>query len=133
MFERVYSDTPRILAIDDVRLHASGQLAGQLAEFYQDLLGLQPQEPAPRSDLLVFRGVNRSGARLLISLVGDPPQPPARRALLVQVGSLYALAESCRQRQWPYEWFRGWSYYDRRLLVEDPAGYRVELVTYHVL
>jgi len=56
-----------------------------------------------------------------------------RRAVVVQVSSLYICAEACRERLLPYEWSRGWSFYDQRLVVGDPAGHRVEMVAYHVL
>ncbi len=130
MFERVYADTPRILAIQDVYLRASLEDSPTLREFYEELLGLHPVEP-PHPDALSFRGVDAAGPRLIVALTAESPPPPVRRAVLVQVGCLHAFSEACRDRKLAYEVQRGWSFYDRRLFVEDPAGYRVEVIAYH--
>jgi len=132
MFERVYSDTPRILAIQDVHLRASPEVSAPLVEFYQEVVGLRPVDPPPGQDVLGFRGVEAAGPRLIVVLAADAPPPPVQRAVLVQVGSLAACTEACRDRRLAYEIAQGWSFYDRRLFVEDPAGHRVEMTASHV-
>jgi len=131
MLERVYSDTPRILAIQDVHLVASPQTAERLLAFYQDLVGLTPIDASADTKSVSFRGVSRSDPKLIVSFMNNPPTPRPRRALLVRVGSLYVCAEAMQERSLPYEWIRGWSFFDRRLAIEDPAGHRVEIVAYH--
>ena len=132
MFERVYADTPRILAIQDVYLRARHESSTSLREFYEEVIGLYPVEP-PHPDALSFRGVDAAGPRLIVALTAESPPPPVRRAVLVQVGSLHAFSEACRDRNLTYEVQQGWSFYDRRLFVEDPAGHRVEVTAYHTL
>ena len=133
MLERVYSDTPKILAIQDVHLTASLETAARLHDFYHGVLGLQPVSQTPESNAISFTGVCPSGPRVIVSLMANPPTPPTRRGLLVQVGNLSLCAEALRETSWPYAWLRGWSYYDRRLATEDPAGHRIEMLVCHML
>lgn len=123
-------DTPRILAIDDVRLQAPLSVAAKVAAFYGELIGLERVDDAD-PDRVVFRAYPRSGPRLIVELAEPPAPRAARREALIQVASLAALAEQLLDRRWPFEWSRGWFFFDRRLAVPDPAGNRIELVTYH--
>ena len=44
-----------------------------------------------------------------------------------------ACAEALNDRGIAFEWMQGWTFFDRRLATQDPAGNRVELVAYHPL
>ncbi|HSW46394.1 MAG TPA: hypothetical protein VLM89_12570 [Phycisphaerae bacterium] len=127
------SQTPRILAVGDVHLSAATDLADAVARFYTELIGLDPMPADEGGGRLCFRGHPRSGPCVRVDLVSEPPKPSNKRQLLVHVAGLF----DCRQRllEWgiPHEWARGWSYYDRRLCLQDPAGNRIELVAYHEL
>ena len=126
-------DTPRILAIDDVHLSSPPTLEADLRMFYTGLLGLDAVGEASGKNRIGFRGYPRSGPRLIVSITPDPQAGPPRRQLLVQVASLRECVEALSDRGIEFEWLQGWSFYDRRLLTLDPAGNRVELVSYHPL
>ncbi len=126
-------DTPRILAIEDVHLSSSPAAEADLRTFYTGLLGLDVVEEAPGPSLVGFRGYPRSGPQLIVSITTDPQGCPPRRQLLVQVASLRECAEVLSEHGIGFEWSQGWSFCDRRLSTQDPAGNRVELVSYHPL
>jgi len=125
--------TPRILAVDDVHLTAPPDTADALTRFYTDLVGLDPLPTESTPNRLAFYGYPRSGPRLYVSLSDFRPDPFNRRQLLVQVASLFLCAQALQEDGLALEWSHGWSFYERRLAVQDPAGNRVELVAYHVL
>ena len=129
----VAAGTPCILAIDDVHLFAAPAVAEAIRRFYIELIALDPLPAECTENRLAFYGYPRSGPRLFVTLMERPPEPPQKRQLVVQIASLFDLAESLIEQSIPYEWSRGWSYYDRRLCVLDPADNRVELVAYHFL
>lgn len=124
-------DTPQLLAISDVRLAARPAHVDSLLAFYGDLLGFEhlPRESSP--ERLTFRGARRSGPRLLFKLDEAATPEPNRRGAVVRVRSIHDLAEVLREGDITFEWIHGLSFYDRRLLTTDPAGNRLELVTYH--
>ena len=126
-------DTPRILAIEDVHLCSPPTVEADLRIFYTGLLGLDLMGEAPGTSLIGFRGYPRSGPQLIVTLTTDPQAHSPRRQVLVQVASLRECAEALSDRGIAFEWSQGWSFYDRRLLILDPAGNRVELVSYHPL
>ncbi len=127
------TDTPRILAIDDVRLEAQPGHAAALDDFYAALIGLDRVD-APRPDACIaFRGWPRSGPRLIVTLVPAPADRPPRRRAAIQVASLYQFADRLLDRRLPFDWTRGWFPCDRRLILHDPAGHRIELAAYHRL
>lgn len=123
-------DTPRILAIADVRLAASRHCRDELASFYSDAIGLE-RLAGQEAEGLIFRGGGRRGPRLIVELREQPAVPFMRRDLVIQMGSLTERAERLLEWGIVFVWSRGWSYYDRRLIALDPAGHRVELVTSH--
>jgi len=124
-------DTPRILAIEDVCLSSPPTVEADLRTFYTGLLGLDAVAETPGQSLVGFRGYPRSGPRLIVSITTDPQAHSARRQVLVQVASLRECAEALRERGIGFEWLQGWSFFDRRLSTQDPAGNRVEMVSYH--
>jgi catechol-2,3-dioxygenase len=124
---------PRILAVADVYLTAAAGMAEEVTRFYTELVGLDPLPAEEGRRCLVFQGYPRSGPRLLVSMLDRPRGPYQKRQLLVQVASLFDREQRMLDEGIPVEWSRGWSFYDRRLWAQDPAGNRIELVAYHVL
>ncbi len=123
--------TPRILAIDDVHIEARRALRDPTVTFYRDLLGLEQLDEAAPSDRLVFRGAVRSGPRLRVNLIEEPLDESMRRDALLLVDDLARMAGLFAEQRMEIQWSRGWSYYDRRILVQDPSGNRLELVSAH--
>lgn len=126
-------DTPRILAIEDVRLSSPPAVEADLRIFYTDLLGFDEIKKTSGLSTIEFRGYPRSGPQLIVSITTDAQTRYHRRQVLVQVASLHECAETLNDRGIEFEWLQGWSFYDRRLSTQDPAGNRVELVSYHPL
>lgn len=127
------TDTPRILAVEDVHLLSPLTIEADLRLFYIGLLGFDEVRQTSELIQMVFRGYPRSGPQLIVSLTVDPPPQHPRRRVLIQVASLYGCAEALEDRGISFEWMQGWSFTDRRLATQDPAGNRVELVSYHPL
>jgi hypothetical protein len=124
-------EAPSILAIDDVNLYAHPRMADELVMFYSELLGLEHRSSHEQSQL-TFSGYPVSGPWLVVNLAQEYPEDPfvgARLTILVK--SLLDCAEQLDERRLPYQWSRGFEFYDCRLFLTDPAGYRVELVTRH--
>lgn len=128
---RPETGVPRILAVADVRLTAAVGMAGEVTRFYTELVGLDPLPPAEGQRCLVFLGYPRSGPRLLVSILDGPQAPSRKRQMLVQVASLFCCEQLMLDEGIWVERSRGWSFYDRRLCVLDPAGNRIEMVAYH--
>lgn len=122
---------PRLLAIDDVYLTGPVSSRDALVEFYLTLMGFERGEGDDRADRLLFRGVPRSGPRLIVDLLDEPADKPLRRQALVQVDELGRYAEALAERRVEYGWTRGWFFFDRRIGVLDPAGNWLELVSSH--
>ncbi len=123
-------EVPRLLAIDHVRLLASPETVESLDLFYVEQIGFERLR-SPEPELIIYRGYPRSGPRLQIRLVDDPGQERGRRQAVIQVASLAGLIELLDEERRNYSLVQGFSYYERRLLLEDPAGNRVELVESH--
>lgn len=121
----------RILAIDDVCLMACEVGVEQLHWFYGDLLGLMFLPSESDEERLAFCGYPRSGPRVHLGLNRRIENRRLRRQLLVEVPSLFDLAEILKENGMYLIWSRGWSFYDRRLTTLDPAGNRIEAVTSH--
>ncbi len=121
---------PRILAIDDVHLISEPHLEDAVRDFYVDVLGLRP---AGRGEgRLRLAGIPRSGPKVVVELTQEK-SPSGRRQILIQTAALTDLAEELLDRGLEPEWTQGFSFFDRRLTVLDPAGNRVELVEFHPL
>ncbi len=127
------AETPRILAIADVRLSAPATVASEVTSFYTELIGLEPLPRESRERRLAFYGFPRSGPRLYVDLLDEPAEPSNKRDLLVQIASLFHCEQRLIERGLAYEWSHGWWFFDRRLCLPDPAGNRIELVAYHAL
>ncbi|NLX21125.1 MAG: hypothetical protein GXY55_05545 [Phycisphaerae bacterium] len=123
-------DTPRILAISDVRMTAPPAAREGIRDFYVTFVGLEPLD-GQEAPALVFLGRPRTGPRLIVSITDEHCEPLPRRQLLVQVANLAESAEDLLERAVPFAWSRGWTSFDRRLALQDPAGNWVELVAYH--
>ena len=126
-------DVPRILAIADVHLTAPADREADLIAFYRDLVGLDLVEPDSGPGTVCFRGAERRGPRLIVDFAETAEPPWMRRDVLIAIGPLADCAEHLADHHYSLTWSRGWSFYDRRLFVLDPAGHRVELVTLHNL
>jgi catechol 2,3-dioxygenase-like lactoylglutathione lyase family enzyme len=124
---------PRLLAIENVHLTAPAASRAALVEFYVDLLGFEHLDDADGPDRVKLRGLPRSGPRLLIDLVEEPADKPMRRRALLQVDGLGQYAEALKDRRIPYEWVRGWFFFDRRICLLDPGGNWIELISSHRL
>jgi predicted enzyme related to lactoylglutathione lyase len=128
---RVRSDTPRLVAVGDVARSAAASLAEELVAFYVDVLGLTRlalAEPA----VIAFRGEQVTGPRLLVRLMEKPPEPDVI-PMMIQVASLSEVAEELAGRGTEVLWSQGMWYYERRLLVQDPAGNWLSLTASHPL
>jgi len=132
--ERVFSELasePRIVAVSDVRMSALPRAVADLRAFYNEMIGLEFLQDDSSGNLLAFRGHQKTGPRLLIQLASTSRSTRLRRQLLLETKSLAALAESAQDRRVVCMWSHGWTYYDRRLIMLDPAGNRVEVVSRH--
>lgn len=123
-------ETPRLLAIDDVRLAAPPDLAAPIADFYTSIVGLKMLDPRPEDPVLVFRGYSPVKPRLRVELT-DRPVPELRGYVQVHVTSLDSVHEVAIERGVEAIATQHLSYFDRRLTLLDPAGNRVELVMHH--
>ena len=121
---------PRILAVADVTRVAALDRHEELLALYRDVLGLTPV-PAGEG-LLVFRGQQATGPKLLIRLVEAPPAPDVQ-PIPVLVASLLQAEEMLAEREIEVLASQGMWIYDRRLLLQDPAGNWVSLTTSHPL
>jgi hypothetical protein len=127
-------ETPCIIAIDDVNIQAHPEVADELLDFYQGLLGLACRSGGDESSKLAFSGVPVSGPWLVVNLSEQFSEDPfVGGRLTILVNSLCECAEQMEKRRLVYQWSRGLYFHDRRLIVLDPAGYRVELVTRHAI
>jgi len=125
-------ETPRLIAIDDVRLAAPPDLATQVAEFYTTVIGLRIVAPRPEEPTLIFRGYSAVKPRLVVELTAEP-QASLRGLVQVQVASLEPAQEKVVKRGLEAWSTQNLSFFDRRLTILDPAGNRVELVAYHLV
>jgi catechol 2,3-dioxygenase-like lactoylglutathione lyase family enzyme len=123
-------ETPRLLAIDDVCLAAPPELAARIADFYTSIVGLRLLDPKPEDPVLVFRGYSPVKPRLRVALA-DQSEPELRGYVQIHVPSLDPIHELASEHGVESCTTQRLSYYDRRLLLLDPAGNRVELVAYH--
>lgn len=123
-------EVPRILAVDDVRLRSQEAVREAVRAFYTGLLGLEELQ-APDPATLAFRGVARSGPRVVVEVLDDPIERPLRRQLVLEVASLHRCADVLAEHKMWHEWSRGWHFYDRTLNATDPAGNWVSMVGSH--
>ncbi len=124
-------EPPRVLAIDDVRLVAPAEQADAVAAFYTDVLGLDSLKPLPEEQGLAFRGLARAGPRVIVRFDKPREDRAVRRQLALEVRSLQECAELFIDRRVEHEWASGWFYFERRLMLFDPAGNRIEMVASH--
>ncbi len=115
---------PQIHAVGDVRLESPPSCEERLRLFYRDLIGLREPGGASSASQLAFEA---HGRRVVIHLSHEAMASPMRRRLLIQVDSLGRMWERLTARSiecWEYP---GMGIGDRRLVVLDPAGNRIEL------
>ncbi len=125
-------DLPRILAITDVCLTAPRDVREALIGFYVDLIGLTQAEAGREACRVCFCGHRRQNPRLVVELAEttDPPSP--HHEVTIEVCSLADCAEQMIEHETPFSWVRGWSFYERRLMVLDPGGNGVTLRNSHL-
>lgn len=106
-----------------------------LAEFYMNLLGLRACEPDATTDAhtVVLAGHPICGPRLVIAAVERTPDFEGYHRIALQVGNLEGVAELLAEQGIEHRRQQGWSYYDRRIELMDPAGNLLELVCSHPL
>ncbi len=123
---------PRILAVENVQLFIPREIVEALDIFYADRIGLERYRKLNGDNTLEYRGRPRSGPRLVLNVL--PPEataPVSRPPLLIEMANIMEFVERIEQEKMEYTWVRGWSFFDRKLVVYDPAGHRVELGTSH--
>lgn len=115
---------PHIHAIADVRIECPPEAEDRLRWFYADVLGLRPAVPGDDAAGPAFAA---HGLVLRIEVRPDARPSPVRRRLVVQIDSLVDAEQRLRDMGLGSELLRGMGIGDRRLVVLDPAGNRVEL------
>lgn len=112
----------RIEAIDRVVLEAPQDCRDALRAFYGDLIGL---ELIADVDAALRFGSSR--LELQIRFVEEPAVDPLAPRLVIGVAALDRLASELTERAIRFRRHRGLAWSDRRLILHDPAGYRIEL------
>lgn len=96
-----------------------------MAWFYTEVGGLTRCEPDGLTDTqLCFKSAL---LWLWVRFVDDPQVDPVARRLTLRIPSLEGTADLLEDRGVAYHYVAGLSYTDRRLVVHDPAGHRLEL------
>jgi hypothetical protein len=115
----------RLEAIADVHLESPPHRRERIRRFYSRLIGLaeRPREADVPEDLCFASEL----LRLRVRVTADALPSPNRRRALIRVPSLPMLMEALSEQGFTYQIQRGLSFFDRRLLVLDPAGNLVEL------
>ena len=124
---------PRIMAVDNVQLFVSRTIVDALDQFYADWIGFERYKHLNRDGTVVYRGRPRSGPRLVVNAVApEEASPLDRPPILIEMFSLNDFVERIETAKIRYTWIQGWSFYDRKLVLYDPAGHRLELLTIHL-
>lgn len=124
---------PRILAVENVQLFVPREIVEALDQFYADRIGFERHKKLNGDNSLEYRGRLRSGPRLILNVLPpDATVPISRPPLSIEIANLTEFVERIEQEKMDYAWVRGWSFYDRKLVVHDPAGHRLELGTSHL-
>ena len=115
---------PRIQAVDRVVLEAPAHCREALRTFYGELIGLNELDTdSPESGL-------RFGTRRLdlsIRFVDSPDVDGLSSRLVIGVALLGRLESELHERSIEFRRRQGLSWTDRRLVLLDPAGHRIEL------
>ena len=115
---------PRIQAVDRVSIEAPAHCREALRAFYGELIGLEELDTdAPEAGL-------RFGTRrldLTIRFVDSPDVDALSPRLVIGVALLNRLESELNERSIEFHRRRGLSWTDRRLVLLDPAGHRIEL------
>lgn len=119
------SDLPRLEAVGDVILECKPRERAAAHRFYAELIGFRerPLETQDETDLCFSSQL----LRLRLRVTPDALPSPNRRRALIRVASLAFMVERLNNEGYPCQMFRGFSYFDRWVLVLDPAGNLVEL------
>jgi len=112
----------RIQAVDHVCLEGRPEDRDEILWFYGELAGLARRD-AGSGATLRFRSAQ---IELRIKLVAAPMVEPVVRRVTIAVPSLTVAEEMLTDRGLRFEWVHGFAWTDRRLVVPDPTGYRVE-------
>lgn len=118
---------PKLEVIRDVCLQAPRGLEAKLRFFYACCLGL-PEEGVqagdPSRSVLSFSGQDY---RLIVELVDSAIDPGVRRRAVLVVKSLDSVEDALQANDVSYSCERVLAVTGRRVLVTDPAGYRLEI------
>ena len=115
---------PRIEAVDRIVLEAHDHRREALREFYGEVIGLQELDCESVDSGLRF-GAPRLD--LCIHFVESPEVDALTTRLVVGVPALNRKESELNERSIPFRRRRGLSWTDRRLVLLDPAGNRIEL------
>jgi hypothetical protein len=114
-----------VQGIREIRVGIAAERSPDVLAFYADVLGLTAWPAACQVPGGTGVGPLRRG--LFLQMRHDPPVDPFRRRVVLRVGSLDAVADRLRAREWPYSRPRGLSPTDEWIEVCDPMGHRLEL------
>lgn len=115
----------RIQAIDNVCMEGPVSRVEDLRWFYTTIGALREAPADGKCDsTLRFRSAR---IELSVRLVGAPQVEPIRRRVTLAVPSLDAAMSALDERGMTYVEEHGLSFTDRRVVVQDPAGHRIEL------
>ncbi len=112
----------RLVAIDHILIQAALGKEDVIRWFYLDVCKLE--EVANGHGQLVFRSAR---LELRVQLVEETKVDPVRRRFTVNVPSLNEAMELLSEREVSFVRLSGFTYTDRRIGTNDPAGNRVEL------
>lgn len=125
VFEAGGSIPAEVHCVREVRLGVPAHATAESLRFYMDVIGLRPWRE-PRSVPGAF-GVGNPRRGLLLQVRHDPEVDDVRRRMTLVVASLDELEKRLDEIEWPFERMRGFGYSDRRIVVNDPAGHRIEI------
>ncbi|MGD8451714.1 MAG: hypothetical protein PVJ57_07840 [Phycisphaerae bacterium] len=111
--------------VTEVRVPVPHEQREALTHFYAELLSLAPWPAAEQIPGGIGFGDPRCG--LYLQYRHDPVIDPMRRRLTLTVTSLDTAARRLEEREWPFARYRGFSFTDQWILVNDPAGHLIEL------
>ncbi len=115
----------RIQAIEHITIEAPKGAEEEMVWFYTEVGRLDWCEVDDVTDAqLCFKSAR---LQLRVRLVERPEVDPLVRRLNLRVPSLEEAAELLEDHKAAYHYLSGLSYTDRRLVVHDPAGHRLEI------
>lgn len=125
VFEQVESTPTVVQCVAEVRLGMPAHAVGPTIRFYTEWLGLRPWADPRIVPGCYGLGHYRRG--LLLEMRHDPEVDEVRRRMTLVVASLETIERRLAEAQWPFEHIQGIGPSDDRLVLQDPAGHRIEV------